>query len=114
MLGYFFKHMVSPVSKSVVKVCVHQDCCRRGSERVYARLARDCSSEADIRKTEDCFRWCAKGPNVAVNGNVLHHIREDTAVSRVRFELRSPSIKRDGIGARSLDDLDDVLENLAP
>jgi NADH:ubiquinone oxidoreductase subunit E len=101
-------------SKPIVKVCVHEECRGRGSERIYARLCDECGGEAEIRKTEDCFRLCKIGPNVAVNGNVLHHMRENNAVLRVRSELRSPSIKRDGIGARSLDDLDDVLDHLAP
>lgn len=102
---------ISP-RKPVVKVCVHRDCCEGGSERIYARLAKEASADMDIRKTEDCFRFCKKGPNVAVDGNVLHHMSEANALSRIRSEIRSPSAKKDGIGTRTIDELDDLLDNL--
>lgn len=99
-------------SKATIKVCVHRDCCGRGSERLYERLHRECSAEAEVRKTDECFRFCKSGPNVAVNGNVLHHMNERNVVSRVRSELRTPSTKTDGVGTRKMEDLDDVLDDL--
>ncbi|QQS15757.1 MAG: (2Fe-2S) ferredoxin domain-containing protein [Candidatus Moraniibacteriota bacterium] len=99
--------------KPFVKVCVHRDCCEKGSDRLYAKLSHEVSSdEADIQKTEDCFRFCKKGPNIAVDGNVLHHMNERNVVSRVRSEIRRPSFKKDGIGTRPIDELDDVLDNI--
>lgn len=103
---------LSGSSKPIVKVCVHRDCCGRGSERLYEALHRECSAEADIRKTDECFRFCKSGPNIAVSGNVLHHMNERDAVSRVRSEIRHPSKKTDGVGSRAIDDLDDVLDDL--
>ncbi len=96
--------------KPIVKVCVHRDCCERGSQQIYARLEREVSSDMDVRKTDECFRFCKKGPNVAVDGAVLHHMHERNVVSRVRSEVRSPSVKKDGIGTRTIDELDDLLD----
>lgn len=98
--------------KALVKVCVHRDCCERGSERIYDLLVQAGLSNAEIQKTEDCFRFCKMGPNVAVDGNVLHHMSEKSAVSRVRSEMRFPSVKTDGVGTRAIEELDDVLDNL--
>lgn len=102
--------MVELSKKPIVRVCVHRDCCRRGSEQVYARLRESCSLEADIRKTDECFRFCAEGPNVAVDGTVLHGVLPHDAAMRIRNEICRPSVKKDAVGTRSLDDLDDVLE----
>ena len=98
--------------KSLVKVCIHADCCGRGSERIYERLTQAGLPDVDVQKTEDCFRFCKMGPNVAVDGNVLHHMSEKHAVSRVRSEIRFPSVKTDGVGTRAIEELDDVLDNL--
>lgn len=106
--------MTSSSKKPIVKVCIHKDCSRRGSERVYAQLRETCSDEADVRKTDECFRFCASGPNVAVLGAVLHGIAPHDATNRIRNEIRRPSIKKDAVGTRPLDDLDDVLGELAP
>lgn len=108
--------METPASslKPHIKVCAHTDCSSRGSDRVYEALRRICSEEMDIRKTPDCFRFCREGINVSVNGQVLHRVREGDAVLRVRREVQHPSKKMDGVGSRSLDDLDDVLDGLVP
>lgn len=106
--------MAQSFKKPVVKVCVHKDCCKHGSERVYARLRETCSEEADIRKTDECFRFCSSGPNVTVDGAVLHGVAERDAALRVQNEIRHPSVKKDAVGTRSLDDLDDVLGELTP
>lgn len=105
---------LSFLQKPIVKVCVHKDCCGRGSERVYEALRREHLSDIDLQKTDECFRFCKDGPNVAVSGAVLHRVSERSAVSRIRSELRHPSKKTDGVGTRSLNDLDDVLNDLIP
>ncbi|QQS20610.1 MAG: (2Fe-2S) ferredoxin domain-containing protein [Candidatus Moraniibacteriota bacterium] len=97
-----------------VKVCVHEECRMKGSEKIYNRLARECKKEVCVEKTPDCFRFCKEGPNVAVNGNVLHHVEVLSAVARVRSELSHPSPKKDAIGTKSLDDLDSILDGWAP
>jgi len=101
-----------PRKRTLVNVCVHGDCCRKGSERIYERLVQAKLPDVDVRKTEDCFRFCKMGPNVAVDGNVLHHVSEKGAVSRVRSEIWFPSLKTDGVGTRKIEELDDVLDSL--
>ena len=100
------------IKKTRVKVCVHMTCCSRGSEKIYEKLLNDPSSDIMLEKTEECFRFCKIGPNVAVNGNVLHNMDTGSASNRVRKEIQFPSKKVDGIGMRSLDELDDVLRDL--
>lgn len=104
--------MEAPVKKARVKVCVHVDCCMRGSEKVYEKLARDLGDTVDIGKTMDCFRFCKIGPNVSVNGSLLHGVRLNDATSRVKKEIDHPSRKVDGAGTKSIDELDDVLDGL--
>lgn len=84
----------------------------RGSEKIYEKLSREMSGEAEIEQTIECFRFCESGPNVAVNGNVLHRMSPESAVRRVRQEIQKPSRKIDAAGNRSLDDLDDVLKDM--
>lgn len=98
--------------KAKIRVCVNVNCCARGSEKVYDALQKEMGSEAEIVKTPDCFRFCKIGPNVSVNGNVLHGVGMSGAVSRVRREIKDPSRKVDGLGMKSIDELDDVLDNL--
>lgn len=97
-----------------VRVCVHKTCCLRGSEGIYDRLAAGLSNIAEVTKTDECFRLCESGPNVAVNGAVISGVHQDDALSRVRREIVRPARKIDGVGTRSLDELDDVLEGLFP
>lgn len=92
-------------------MCVNTDCCQGGSERSYELLRAELGAEADIETTGDCFRYCELGPNVAVDGHVLHRMTPERAVSSVRHELRHPSrMKTDGVGTRSLDELDTFLD----
>jgi predicted thioredoxin/glutaredoxin len=98
--------------RATVKVCVHATCCMRGSEKIYEELDRGLSGKAEVVKTAECFRFCESGPNVAVDGNVLKGMRPGDAVARVRREMGRPSRKIDGVGSRSIDELDDVLDGL--
>ena len=52
------------------------------------------------------------GPNVAVDGNILHHMNPRDAVAHVKEELAHPSKKVHGLGGKTLDDLDSVLDDL--
>lgn len=51
---------------------------------------------------------------MAVDGSVLHRVLERDAAMRIRSEIRHPSLKKDAVGMRSLDDLDDILGELVP
>ena len=96
-----------------VRVCVNVNCAERGSQGVCDALKQSPElRDTDIATTPDCFRFCKQGPNVAVNGNVLHDMRPSDAVRRVKKEIAYPSRKLNGAGTRSIDDLDDVLDNL--
>jgi len=81
---------------------------------VYRQLKGhfDIQNDTEVIASVDCFRFCKSGPNVSVNGNILHGVSPSNAVRRVEAELRDPSRKVDGLGTRSIDDLDDVLDNL--
>ena len=100
-------------SKATIKVCVHRDCCQKGSEQVYDVL-RDAFTpeEATVLKVDDCMSMCALGPNIALNDNIVTGIKPFSAVEQVRAELRDPSCKADGLGSKPLETLDDFLENI--
>jgi len=96
----------------VIKVCCSGKCKGRGSERVFSVLERDCSHEASVEKTTECMGYCGMGPNVAVNGNILHHLHPDDAAKRTSEEMDCPSPKAHGLGTKTIDDLDSVLDSL--
>lgn len=98
--------------KHQIKVCTHINCCQNGSEKVFDALHTKSDEDCEVVKTTDCFRFCKQGPNVAVDGHVLHFVKPDNAVRRVRNEISHPSVKKDAIGTRSIDELDDFLESL--
>lgn len=98
--------------KHHIKVCINVNCCQNGSEKVFDALATRSETDCEVVKTEDCFRFCKQGPNVAVDGHVLHHVNPSNAVRRIRNEINHPSVKKDAIGTRSIDELDDFLETL--
>jgi NADH:ubiquinone oxidoreductase subunit E len=95
-----------------VKVCCSGKCAGRGSERVFVTLEREGGDDMIIEKTTNCFGYCAMGPNVAVDGNILHHLNPGDAITRVRREITHPSPKIHGLGGKTLDDLDSILDDL--
>jgi len=84
----------------------------RGSEKIYEKLSADLAEAADVSKTVDCFRFCKIGPNVSVNGTILHGVHPSDATARVKREIAKPSRKIEGAGTKSIDELDDVLDSL--
>lgn len=99
--------------KTRVRVCVNVTCCQRGSKQVYDELAKKLdASECEVYTSEDCFRFCKSGPNVSVDGTVLHDMRPAQAADRVKREIAHPSRKVDTLGSRSIDELDEVLDSL--
>lgn len=95
-----------------VRVCVNVNCRCNGSEKVFEKLSAERAENWELSKTDECFRYCKEGPNVAVNGNVLHHMHPESATRRVRSEIEHPSPKKDTVGTRGLDELDNVLDDL--
>ena len=99
--------------KATIKVCVHRDCCQKGSEQIYENLRDGLSpEEATVLKVDDCMSMCALGPNIALNDNIVTGIKPFSAVEQVRAELEDPSCKADGLGSKSIETLDDFLENI--
>ena len=95
----------------IVKVCCSGKCKGRGSDRILAVLERERPTESVVERTEDCMGYCGMGPNVAVNGNILHRLHPDDAATRIRKEVASPSPKVHGLGTKTVDDLDDILNS---
>lgn len=99
--------------RNTVKVCVFDKCVKRGSEDIYANLKEGLSrDEAIVTRVNRCLGFCELGPNIAINDNIVKTIKPFSAVVTVRRELRDPSCKADGLGSKSLEDLDAVLDNL--
>lgn len=105
--------MGETAGKASIKVCVHKDCCQKGSEQVYDNL-RDAFTpeEATILKVDDCMSMCALGPNIALNDNIVYGVKPFSAVEQVKAELKDPSCKADGLGNKPIENLDDFLENI--
>lgn len=99
-------------ARHIIKVCCSGKCKGRGNERVFAALERECATEGTIEKTDECMGYCGMGPNVAVDGNILHELHPEDAAKRVREELAHPSPKVHGLGTKTVDDLDSVLDDL--
>lgn len=95
----------------IIKICISEKCSGRGSAKVADALEQECADSGTIEKSSQCFGYCGMGPNVAVNGNILHHMRPQDAAPRVKTEIAHPSPKKHGLGEKTLDDLDDVLDD---
>lgn len=100
------------IDKATIKVCVHRTCASRGSCEIFQRLQAELYDEAIVREYPHCFDACDDGPNVAVNGELLHHVSLETATAMVRQTLDRPSLKSDGQGIRPIAELDSVLDDL--
>ena len=68
--------------------------------------------EALVLSMPVCFGFCEDGPNIAINDNIVKGIKPFTAVEQVRLALEDTSCKADGMGSKSLDELDGVLEDI--
>lgn len=95
-----------------IKICLSGKCSGKGAAKVADAIEQECADSGRIEQSDQCFGYCGIGPNVAVNGNILHHMRPQDAASRVKTEIAHPSPKKHGLGEKTLDDLDDVLDNL--
>lgn len=100
-------------TQATIKVCMHQDCCQKGSADVFTVLSDGFpKEEAVVLKVDECFGFCEEGPNIALNDNIVRGIKPFTAIEQVRAELRDPSCKADGLGSRPLDELDAILDSI--
>ncbi len=70
--------------------------------------------EAVILPASRCLSGCGMGPNIAVNDNIIRRVTPVSVVETVRTELNNPSCKADGIGSRSIDELESVLDDILP
>jgi len=101
------------VGQATIKVCLHEKCCQKGAEDIYKNLKEALTKEeAVVLPVYECFGFCKDGSNIAINDNIVKGVRPFTAVELVRRELDNPSCKADGLGSKSIDTLDDILENI--
>lgn len=99
--------------RATVKVCVCAKCAARGSEDIYRNLKDGLpAEEAVVTKVDRCLGFCKLGPNIAINDNIVKSVKPFSAIETVRRELRDPSCKADGLGNKSLDELDTVLKGI--
>lgn len=98
--------------KAIIKVCTHTTCASRGSCAIFQRLQVETYDTAVVREYPHCFDACDDGPNISVNGELVHHVSLETAARDVRLAFERPSLKSDGQGIRPLAELDDVLDDL--
>ncbi len=103
-------------TRATIKVCLEENCCQKGAENILLALKQGFApEEALILRSSRCLSGCKTGPNIAVNDNIMRGVQPISVVETVRTELKNPSCKADGIGSRSIDDLDTVLNDiLAP
>jgi NADH:ubiquinone oxidoreductase subunit E len=100
-------------ARATIKVCLGKKCCARGGEDVFRVLKGSFApEEAIILPVRECFGCCEDGPNIAVNDNIMRGVKPISVAEDVRTALDDPSCKADGLGSRSIDDLDAVLDSL--
>ena len=100
-------------TRATIKVCLEPSCCQRGADNVFLALKQGFApEEALVMKSPRCLSGCKAGPNIAINDNIVKGVKPISVVETVRAELRNPSCKADGIGSRSIDDLDSVLDDI--
>jgi len=100
-------------TRATILVCLEENCCQKGAQNVFMALKQGfASEEAIIMKSPRCLSGCKGGPNIAVNDNIVKGVKPISVVETVRSELQNPSCKADGIGSRSINDLDTVLDDI--
>jgi NADH:ubiquinone oxidoreductase subunit E len=100
-------------TRATIKVCLEEKCCQKGAQNLLTALKQGFApEEALIIQSPRCLSGCGMGPNIAVNDNIMRGVQPISVVETVRTELNNPSCKADGIGSRSIDDLDNVLNDL--
>ncbi len=85
-----------------VNVCCGQSCSQIGSERVQERLEE---AGFEVQK-RGCTGYCSYGPNVEVNGNLVHHCDSKDMEARVEATTKLPEGK-----AKELD-ADEILKDM--
>ena len=100
-------------TRATIKVCLQGNCCQKGARNVWLALREGFApEEALVLESPRCLSHCKSGPNIAVNDNLITGVHPISVVETVRAELRNPSCKADGIGSRSIDDLDSLLADI--
>ncbi|HLC95452.1 MAG TPA: NAD(P)H-dependent oxidoreductase subunit E [Patescibacteria group bacterium] len=98
--------------QATIKVCLGEKCCQKGAQEIFTNLKEGFKpDEAVILAGKECFGYCAEGPCIAINDNIVKNVRPFLAVEKARTELDDPSCKADGLGTKSIDDIDAVLDS---
>ena len=107
------ENLIKRDTRATVKVCLHKTCCQKGAEDIYKNLKDGLTKEeAIVLPIYECLSFCEDGPNIAINDNIVKGVKPFLAVETVRQELKDPSCKADGLGSKSIDALDSVLEDI--
>ena len=99
--------------QATIKVCLGEDCCHKGARDIFTNLKEGLdTNEATVLAIKECFGYCAEGPCIAINDNIVKGVRPFLAIETVRAELDDPSCKADGLGTKSIDQLDTILDDV--
>lgn len=99
--------------QATVKVCLGEKCCMKGAKDIYTNLKEGLTKEeALVLPVHECLGFCKDGPNIVINDNIVKGVKPFSVVETVRQELSDTSCRADGLGSKSIDTLDDVLENI--
>lgn len=98
------------MSSHNIKVCCGGECTINGAERVQERLQKEFETDQETKiSTRDCTGYCSVGPNIDVNGNIVHHGTRDDMEQRVR-EALAMEPHQGGIPDLNIDELLEKLD----
>ncbi|MBI2439670.1 MAG: (2Fe-2S) ferredoxin domain-containing protein [Candidatus Moranbacteria bacterium] len=99
--------------RATIKVCLGGKCRLKEAEKIYTNLKEGLEKdEAIVLPINGCLGYCAEGPIIVINDNIVKGVKPFLAVEQVRKELADPSCKADGLGVKSIDELDDMLDTI--
>ncbi len=100
------------MDKQKIEICLAAKCKGRGAGAVAALIDGKYENTASISKTIECFGCCGVGPNVIVEGRMMHQVYPEDALLRIEEELRGERKEKPSLGSKALDDLDSFLDAL--
>ena len=58
--------------QATIKVCLGEKCCQKGAQEIFTNLKEGFKpDEAVILAGKECFGYCAEGPCIAINDNIV-------------------------------------------
>lgn len=96
----------------IVKICTDTKCERRGSRAIVQSLQAELHEQAVVLSCDACMSGCKWGVNGTVNGQRISEMNSENALQKVQEEMKTPSIKSDGVGTKPIGELDTVLDQM--